>query len=313
MSASPRLPLEILHAITTSYLSSTDDTSTLHALSISHSLFLTPTRASLFHTIRLSRHLADDGVHPHLCSAFSGLLHRSPYIAGFVRKLIIIEGTIKNSWFGNVRYWVASEDEDLPFILRMVAFGQGQRGEGWQSTGLRSLEILGFGKATIDWNSLSPQMRSAFIDVIQRAGLEDLRLVGLNGFPLSILGGSKTLKNMCFGWMVVDSEVSELDTYSIPNSEYSNIDDGRPELTFLDLSFEHQTLQGTTLIDALIQPKCPIGISRVEHVVINGEQYPNIQELLNYCQDVSFLEIRSKSLSLIFFNASYPPSLPLAT
>src|SRR5262245_45970605 len=136
--SSPRLPPEILHAITTSYLSPIDDASTLKALSLTHSFFLPATRAGLFNNIRLARHKWDDGVHPFLCRAFANLLHRSPHIAGYVRKLIIVEGTIRNSWYSDTRCWVESEDDDLPFILRMVAFGGANNSGTWSGIGLRS-------------------------------------------------------------------------------------------------------------------------------------------------------------------------------
>lgn len=315
MTSCPRLPPEILHTITTNYLSPTDDTSTLHSLSLTHSFLLSSTRTALFHTVRLTRHPLDDGVHPHLCTAFSSLLRRSPYIAGFVRKLIIIEGTIRNSWFSNVRYWVNSEDEDLPFILRMVAYG-GQHNCGqWTGAGLRSLEILGFGKATMNWDSFHPELRRAFADVFERGRLEDLRLVGLNKFPLRVLQRSKHLRNMCFGWMEIATSTLDSNAASGTESEVESSQDinsiRRPELKFLDLSFEHNTEQGTALISALTRPSCPIDTSRLEHIVINGDQHLNIQHLFNHCRDeLKFLEIRSTYLPPAFLPQAHlaPPA-----
>ncbi|KAF9446082.1 hypothetical protein P691DRAFT_777127 [Macrolepiota fuliginosa MF-IS2] len=297
MAFPPHLPPEILHSIVTTYLSPTDDTPTLHALSLTHSFFIPSTRAILFHTIRLARHHRDDGVHPHLCSAFSALLHRSPYIAQFVRKLIVIEGTIRNSWFGHFRYWVSSEDEELPFILRMVAYGGQRDNDQWPGIGLRSLEVLGFGKATMDWESFQPQLRRAFVDMFELGRLEDLRLVGLNHFPLHILRHGKHLRNICFGWM----ETSTPEPNTGPDTESEEVERSqsinnihRPALKFLDLSFEHDAAQGEALISALIQPSCPIDISRLEHIVINGDQHLNIQHLFDYCHDeLKFLEIRT--------------------
>lgn len=299
--SSPRLPPEILHTLTTSYLSPTTDASTLHALSLTHSFLLASARSALFHTVRLTRHILDDGVHPHLCSSLAALFHRSPHIAGYVRKLVIVEGTIRNSWFSNTRYWVTSEDDDLPFILRMVAYGGGQHAapgtpkDNWAGIGLRSLEILGFGKSIMDWSSFHPKLHEAFIDVFEKGSLEDLRIVGLNNFPLHALQRTKSLKNMCFGWMDITTSAASLEHES--NDVYGS----RPELKFLDLSFEHNMAQGTALIDALIQPTCSLNTSHLEHIVINGDQHLNIQDLFNHCQsDLKFLEIRSTFSPFLF-------------
>ncbi|KAF5359655.1 hypothetical protein D9756_002893 [Leucocoprinus leucothites] len=295
---SPRLPPEILHTITVSYLSPVNDVSTLRALSLTHSFLLPATRTALFHTIRLARHKKDDGVHPFLCRSLASLFHRSPHIAGYVRKLTIVEGTIRNSWYSDIRFWVSSEDDDLPFILRMVAYGGADSRhapETWTGIGLRSLEMLGFGKSTMDWMSFHWQLREALVDVFERGKLEDLRLVGLNNFPLASLQRNETLRNMCFGWLWTANGDSNATTNPEGDSPSKTvIRRYRPTLKFLDLSFEHNESQGTALINELTHPSCPVDISGLEHLVINGDQHLNIQHLFNHCRDdLRFLEIRT--------------------
>lgn len=246
----------------------------------------------LFHTIQLSRHVLDDGVHPHLCSSLANLLHGSPHIADYIRKLVIVEGTIRNSWFGHTRYWVTSEDEDLPFILRMVAFG-GQQVANWHGFGLQSLEIFGCGKSIMDWSNFPLNLREAFVDVFNRGKLEDLRLIGLNNFPLHTLRHTRSLKNVCFGWM--DPAASNT---MLENASYDDDNTPRPQLKSLNLSFEHNVVQGETLISILTQPTCPLDTSHLDHIVVNGDQHHNLQNLFDHCQfNLKFLEIRSKSIT----------------
>jgi hypothetical protein len=152
----------------------------------------------------------------------------------------------------------------------------------------------------MDWNSLHWQLRDALIDVFEKGRLEDLRLVGLNNFPLFALERNTTLRNMCFGWLWTAKTSFVCGTESRGNSSQAvfSRQSSRPQLKFLNLSFEHNENQGTALINQLLQPDCPVEVARLKHVVINGDQHLNIQCLFNHCQDdLKFLEIRSMLLS----------------
>jgi hypothetical protein len=103
------------------------------------------------------------------------------------------------------------------------------------------------------------------VDAFDKGKLDDLRLIGLNNFPLHILCHTRSLKNICFGWM--DPAISN---NVLENASYDDDNTSRPQIKFLNLSFERNVVQGETLIDTLTQPTRPLDTSHLEDIVINS-------------------------------------------
>ncbi|KAF9050239.1 hypothetical protein BJ165DRAFT_1457263 [Panaeolus papilionaceus] len=270
----PAMPAELILYII-SQLDPQTEKSTLSTCSLICSTFQIDAQRRLFASTKLVVEFQKDPCHIFLFAKasatpqkFLDAISKSPHLASFVHDLEI--QVFESSFPPTFEHWLLHYGADtLPIVDQSAQLINILR----QLHHLQAFSVTG--TPSVDWHSLEPSLKRAFLRTIRRNSLGRISVVGLEGFRIGSFYKSLHLRHLTLR----DISSNEAITAQLQGNRPCSI-----PLACLTLDTE---FNGRTVMDRLLtftrNPACPITLSKLTHLTILSDDISRVPKLLFRC------------------------------